>query len=472
MINEIYGLKPLKEMTIIQGKAEVSSISVNSESFISRLQAGDKIEGTLVQEENHIVLKLDNGIKLSINLLENVELGQLFLFDVVSKEGNKLVLKPHLTDMPPHKALTDKVIDEFKLPNQAVMKHIVAQFISKGLSLDKESLLSVFQNHKTYEVPTEILVNLKSNEMPIGIEDLSQWSRLKSEGIQMLLEGFQSIIAEIAESNLLERLLHSLLNKVCEGNLEKAMKGILFNKIEGIENVTYDIIDTTLKEWVVSSFAEDQLCDQLGNVINRKMEISYIEFLQELIEDIVKTSLEVDIKKLNEEPKESKKIINTSRQLEELINEFEKLNLSNEGRGKLQQIHQTFQLIQKYNIEAEYFYFPFVLNEQQGNGELYFFKPHKKHGFINDRMYIVMALDMPTLRKVEVHIEHIQNGIHMTLKVEQQSVKELIEGVLGILYDELKDLGYEISQLRVSLLKSRENEEKVDIQLRHMDLKI
>lgn len=465
MINEVFGFKPLKEATVVN--CEATSSIPRSRQFISGLQIGDRIEGVLVQEESSTVLKLDNGIKLSISLLEHVEMGELFSFIVLSKEGNRLVLKPNLLETASNKQLIDQVINELKLPNQVVMKSIIGQFIAKGLPLDKESLLAILQSHKTYDVPTEILVNLKMNERPIVLKEVSQLASLKSEGVQTLLEEFEIILAELKDNSQLERLAHDLGNTVSLGDLQKVMKETLLNSV-----FMKQPIEEILKEWFLSEFTENELESNINDEPGIQIGCSYIKLLKTLIKTTLKTALEVDVTQIKQDLKESEKIVSANKHLEEIIKQFQKVDLSDEGKEKLEQINQMAQTIKKYNIEAEYFYFPFILNKQKGDGELYFFRPKQKQSKTNEQMYMVMALDMPCLRKVEVHIEQVQKAVNMTIKVENEIMKNLIEESLGKLYEELKISGYELNQLHVSLLKDPGVSEKIDTRLYHMDLKI
>lgn len=480
MINEVFGFKPLKEIKVPQ--SESFSSTQNSGQLVSKLQIGDVIEGILVQEENNIVLRLDNGVKLSVNLLDHVELGKVLSFVVAGKEGQKLVLKPNLSEILSNKQFIDKVMSELKLPNQLEMKSIIGQFVAKQLPLDKESLLTIFQGYKTYDLPTEILVNLKSSETPIESKDIQRLASLKSEGINLILEEFKSIVEGIKNSSQLEKLVHDLGNTLSMENLQKVIKGTLLNseimkQVERQNVEEYGVlveassIEEALKEWFLSSSPKDQLESKINGYLGEQLGHSYVKILKTLAQTIFKTTLEVDITQIKQDIKESEKIISTSTHLEEIIKHLDKLDLSDEGREKLQQMNQTFQVVQKYNVEAQYFYFPLILNEQQGAGELYFFKPKKKQGSMNERMYIVMALNMPSLRKVEVHIEQIQNAVNMTLKVEMQSMKKQIEDSLDELSEEISRSGYELNQLHVALLRDTKIQEEIDTGLYHMDLK-
>lgn len=460
MINEVFGYKPLKEVTVVN--CEVTSSVSKSRQFISGLQIGDTIEGVLVQEEGKIILKLDNNIKLSINLLDQVEIGKLLSFIVLNKQGNRLVLKPNLSDTVSNKQLIDQVINELKLPNQLVMKSIIGQFIAKGLPLDKESLLAILKNHKTYDVPTEILVNLKNNESPITLSQVTELASLKSGGTQIILDTFEMILTGLKDNSQLEQLAHDLGNTVSLRELHKAIKDIVPNSS----------VEEYLKEWFSSDFTTKQLSSNINDKTQNQVVDDHISLLKTFIKTMLKTTLEVNVIQIKQDLKESQKIIGTYKSLEEIIKQFQKINLSDEGKEKLEQIHQMAQTIRKHNIEAEYFYFPFILNKDEGKGELYFFRPKQKQGTMNEQMYIVMALDMPCLRKVEVHIEQIQKAVNMTIKVENEIMKRLMEGSLDKLCDELKVSGYELNQLSISLLKDPNMPDTRETGLYHMDLKV
>lgn len=112
-------------------------------------------------------------------------------------------------------------------------------------------------------------------------------------------------------------------------------------------------------------------------ILGGQPEVFYEKVLKTLAEAIFKSYLEVDIKQINNHIKESEKITGTSERVEAVLEHLGRLDLSEEGKEKLQQVHQMFQVVQKYNIEAQYFCFPMVFNNQENTGELYFLNQRK-----------------------------------------------------------------------------------------------
>lgn len=485
MINETLRFSPLTEAT--PASYEASSTSRDISHLLAKLQPGDYIEGTLIEAENGTVLKLGNGISVPVNLLDAVDIGKLLSFVVVGKENQKLILQPKIPETLSNGQLIDKIMSELKLPNQIEMKNIIGQFIEKQLPLNKESLLSIFQGHKTYDLPTEMLVNLKSSEVPLVLKDIEQLSYLKSEGIKGITEAFKGILEGMKNMNQLENVVHDFGHALSLEQLEKAIKASLIDEQTGKyeeskslkENRLVDgspaqsrSAEVILKDWFSSiSMEEFRLEQKVNDYFRGQPEIFYEKVLKTLAEAIFKSYLEVDIKQINNHIKESEKITGTSERVEAILEHLGKLDLSEERKEKLQQVHQMFQVVQKYNIEAQYFCFPMVFNNQESTGELYFFKPKKKQGNSDERMYIVMALNMPFLRKVEVHIEQIKDAVNMTLKVETQTMKEQIESSLEQLSEELGSSGYHLNQLQVKLLKDNRPKEEIYTGLYHMDLK-
>ena len=73
MIHENFKFNPLKSGVTPQ--YELSGANKEIQQLIAKLQLGDYIEGTLLEKENSMVLKLPNGISFPIQLVNPVEIG-------------------------------------------------------------------------------------------------------------------------------------------------------------------------------------------------------------------------------------------------------------------------------------------------------------------------------------------------------------------------------------------------------------
>ena len=482
MIHENFKFNPLKSGVTPQ--YELSGANKEIQQLIAKLQLGDYIEGTLLEKENSMVLKLPNGISFPIQLVNPVEIGKLITFMVVGKEGQQLVLQPKENEMGSQSQLIDKIIGEFQLPNQVEMKTIIGQFLEKQLPLDKESLLTIFRGHQIYDLPAEVLVNLKEGQSPLMPKEIQELAYLKTDVIKNVVSEFSGIVNSVQQVNELEELVYELGNTLSTEQLQKTIKTSLLG--QGLRDVINHLpieenlstgpelqmptLERVLERWL--SQASDT--GKLEEIINHDLEVPkalYEKIIKSLAECVLKEYIRMDIENLKNDVSESEKITETSARIEVIIKHLEKLSLSDENKEKLQQLNQSAQVIQKYNMEAQYFCFPIVIKQQENIGELYFFKPKKKQNMLNDRMYIVMALNMPTLRRIEIHIEQMKENINLTLKVEREEMKQQIETALGQLSEELLHLGYKMSQIQVKLLKEPKNEIENYKGFYHMDLK-
>ena len=84
--------------------------------------------------------------------------------------------------------------------------------------------------------------------------------------------------------------------------------------------------------------------------------------------------------------------------------------------------------LEKYNSQGQYYCFPLQIKEHQTSGELYFFKPkkQKKSGQNGQGMYIVLALDMPSLKHIEVHLEEKKEQLELKIKVANTQILKQI----------------------------------------------
>ena len=482
MIHESFKFNPLKNEVTPQ--YELSAASKEIQQLIAKLQLGDCIEGTLIEKENSIVLKLSNGISFPIQLANPVEIGKLINFMVVGKEGQQLILQPKENEMGSQSQLIDKIIGEFQLPNQVEMKTIIGQFLEKQLPLDKESLLTIFRGHQIYDLPTEVLVNLKEGQSPLIPKEMQELAYLKADVIKNMVSDFSGIVSSVQEANELEEIVYGLGNTLSTEQLQKTIKASLqgqelrevVNLLPTGENLStgsvlqMPTIERVLESWMTQVYDKGKLEELLIHDLEVP-KVLYEKIIKSLTEYVLKEYVRMDLENLKNDVSESEKITETSARIEVIIKHLEKMSLSEENKEKLQQLNQSVQVIQKYNLEAQYFCFPIVIKQQENIGELYFFKPKKKQNTLNDRMYIVMALNMPTLRRIEIHIEQMKENINLTLKVEREEMKQQIETALGQLSEELLHLGYKLSQMQVKLLKEPKNELENYKGFYHMDLK-
>ena len=134
----------------------------------------------------------------------------------------------------------------------------------------------------------------------------------------------------------------------------------------------------------------------------------------------------------------------------------------------------AIEVLDKYNTQGHYFCFPLQLKEQNTTGELYFFKPKKKKGQQGQGMYIVLALNMPTLNKVEVHLIEKSEKVSLKIKVENEAIKKQLEQYENVLLEEMKSAEMPMEKIVIELLTEKKEsllKEESSV-LCHLDFKV
>ena len=107
-------------------------------------------------------------------------------------------------------------------------------------------------------------------------------------------------------------------------------------------------------------------------------------------------------------------------------------------------------------MDAQYFCFPMQVKGEKAEGELYFFKPRKNKKGTQDGMYIVLALDMPHLNKIEIHVKEQAEKVDLHLKVKEPLIKALVEKHQNELEELIKETAFTLGSLRCELMEEEE----------------
>ncbi len=125
-------------------------------------------------------------------------------------------------------------------------------------------------------------------------------------------------------------------------------------------------------------------------------------------------------------------------------------------------------------MQGQYLCFPLQIKEQNTTGELYFFKPRKQKGMKEQGLYVVLALNMPALNKVEVHLVEKSEQVSLRIKVENEVIKKQLEQYEEVLLESLKSSDSPIERVVVELFKEKKQRPEKDTSemLCHLDFKI
>ena len=437
------------------------ALSKEVAALLLKLDAGDLIEGMLTGSQGKYMLQFSKNMQIPVQLTEQMETGKLMQFEVVKKQGEKLFLKAVNTDVP----MSEKVIEELELPKNETMRSLISTFAEKELPMLKKDLLKAYHMEQKYEMPAKVLANMLSgkllNEMKVqGYENLKQ--QLKT----LLVEGDLSVKAQQDIFKLLKtdlkdentkRFINEILENIAKNEPESMPKDIIETLRFKGQN-TSSMRSAALKTWL-ENYPEEFLSNKkwMGQV-NEKM----------LLQLFKRASL-----KNTDGYEEETKWQNLNKTLSRLTETLKKEALSTEHKEVLAKADKTIEVLGKYEANGAYYLVP--MEEKQKNaGEVYFFKP-KKHGKKQEgTFYIVIALQMPALSEVQVHIRKLKQQLSIEIKVKDEAVRDFIDQYKKQVEEGITACGYTIGKVEIKLLNEKKEEVLADQMdaFYHMDLKV
>ncbi len=448
MINELNGLKGPQELDAFLETIVTDSQKVNKEALValSKIQVGDLLKGKILLEQEKTFLKLESGLKLLAHLPKDISMPQLLDFIVVGKERQQLILE--LATKPggeekSQSTLPDEVIKGLGLKESPEMKELVGQFISKQLPLVREQLLQVYHLAKNYHLPVEVLTNFASNQEIPKEKEFQLLSTIKENHLMDLEHSVEDLLEGIdpkQHNTLAKGLLTSLDTKVAREDLLEVMKSVLDENQPQLEENG---------KWQNSV----KIAEEMKDTLIKTLETIPPDKLKELNKLLIEKQVTVDLEQLKEGKfEEIEKLTETSAKLKKVLTTLEENTQNDQGKVQIQKLESTLQVLEKFNMEGQYFCFPLRLKNQETSGELYFFRPKKNKNQQGQGMYIVLALDMPALKKIEVHLVEKAQQIRLKLKVENEAIKEQFALAKEELMKKLNDNESMIEQIEIEIL--------------------
>ena len=469
-LNQLNGKQILSELS--HDLMTQNSTLQNKEVMLalSKIQVGDLISGKLILEDNQTLLKLQDGIKLMAQLKNPMLSDSLSDFLVVGKDRQHLELEQVEVNKASAKEvkLEEAIIKELELPDTSEMKTVVSQWMDKQLPLVKNQMLQLYHLAKDYEMPTETLVNLKNHNELVSEGELKLLGQFKEEGISLVEHAIEQSFEGTSKEQMIG-FLQAMGEKFSAEGLKEIMGPFLeLGSAKMNPDEKQDMLpkipdaskqDTPLDEKELSFTA---MKDEPSVSQNVKEEYAHLlkalpnRQLKALAHHIARKYLVMDQKAIaNGNEEELHKIGEAAKRLKEVLSEVEKhteKEVAKESKQVLQQISQT---MDKYNTQGEYYCFPLQVGEHETSGELYFFKPKKsKKGAGSQKgMYIVLALDMPSLKHIEVHLIEDKKQLNLKLKVANDEILKQMESHQKQLDELMKDGMMPIGKIQFECLK-------------------
>lgn len=436
--------------------------------YLSKVQVGDQIKGQLLSEDGQTMLRLQNGMKLLANCLEPAVSEKLQEFIVTGKgrQHLELQLKDGLdTSHDTPIKLVDQAIKEIGLDDGPLTKEAVAKFMAKEMPLAKQQLSQVLQFAKCLQIPTEVTTNLLSNHQLLSHDEGEMVASYKANGAEGISQQLSNILeavpaeakgtlvdvlkASFSSKEIMTFLEHEELLKVGDGakqeNLQFQQEKATVGDQEKVIGSNEEKNDAFLGKTFLKALGEEQL---IAKYLEGKSALE----IKDILKGLVKEKLTVSLERSSDE-KEIEKLDKAAETIKKVTTHLKETEMQGLDQQKLEQLEKMGEALQKYNTEAQYFCFPMQIKGKEAEGELYFFKPKKKKKDGSSDMYIVLALNMPYLNKIEVHLKENGNKVDLRLRVKEKEIKALIEQHRGELDALLEDTAFKIGSIDCDLLE-------------------
>lgn len=485
-----------------QIKGDQKLIGKNNQ-LLSDIKIGDVLKGSLTKLGNGQTMLLgEDGTAIPVKLQGMTIFNECISLEVIQKDAGQLLLR--LLQDESNILLQNKIIDELDLPETDGMRQLIETFLSQRIPLQREGLLKNYHMSQSLDLPAEVLANLNDKSGGISLQEAKALYTLKTTHLDHALTHISDMISHLKDGtlvkdmyNVLEKYLEPTLSK---NTLEMLQDSTVAAKDNMQQNMQHEVAN--VKEVHVAnhknailediSQQEGKMVDQLEtsntiNKIQKNNESLVKEQMMQFIKSdqweeagkLIKTSLlealTVNVKNLEQNLEESKHIETAGKLLKNILKVLEASKASEKCEVQLKQLEESVQVINKFNVQGEYYFFPLSLPQGEGKGELYFFKPKKRENGNGKELYVVLALELPQLKNIEIHMRREDEALLLHLKVKEEKALKLIETHLKDLKCLMGQTRFKVDEITVSLIKQKGTESVLYPQqstLSHMDFKI
>ncbi len=490
----IQDINHLNAKQVIDGKI-LNNLVSGSESqnkdvmiALSKIQLGDLLSGKLILENDQTLLKLENNLKLLVHLPNKMVSNQLLDFLVVGKSRQHLELEWVQTNHGPQKeqGIEAAVIKEMQLPNNSEMKQVIGQWMEKQLPLVKNQLLQVYHLAKNYDLPSEVAVNISAKESHLSEQEMQLVSKFKAEGIHLVDNMVEEMVSDMNHSEIVgfnlslsqhssSRVLKQLLTKEL-AELESELFIAQSNPEDG-ETKFKQSVEDLIEKLKVFEFGNSEQVEEQTSLLKSVFQLLSKENLKGIAKELIHKYLTVCQDDLSETKDEIEKLDEVSKRLKDIVQDVEKHAKQEITSTQLKSLDQMAQALDKYQTQGQYYYFPLQIKEHQTSGELYYFKPNKKNkkGQQDSRgMYIVLALDMPSIKHIEIHLVEQKDQLGLKIKVANDEILKQIQAHEAQLRKLMDDTMMPIGEISVERLQTSREEKnsKKEARLSRLDFRI
>ncbi len=204
--------------------SDVSSSNVSGEgySYLSSLKNGDTFSAKVVSTNgSDVTLRLPGGAMVNARLSSdmNISEGQTVSFELKSS-GSSISISPLLTNTATDPSVL-KALDQASIPVTDSTVGMTVEMMKAGLSIDKNSLLKMYENVRTYpEANVSDMADLTKLGLKVDADNLKNIENYKNLSYQI-----DQGMKDIAEKT--DQALMSLVRNGDTGNAAKLMDTIL-----------------------------------------------------------------------------------------------------------------------------------------------------------------------------------------------------------------------------------------------------
>ncbi|MGL4363166.1 MAG: flagellar hook-length control protein FliK [Cellulosilyticaceae bacterium] len=380
-------------------------------AFISQLKIGDILDGKIVKTDHlQMFLQLKNGMHLNVELEKFLANNEWMTFEVKDIINEKIIIEQTHPLETPKEDIKNKAIHSLQLPNTKEMIECVDAFISKELPLEREKLMKTYMLHKEQTIPVHVLTNL--------IE------KCQKESIQLL-----KLLA-----NYEHQSMHQLVDKV---------KLLLFKDTNNTNMQTinnYKLLLQTLEPMLPINMRDEvkQFCKEQD--FSEKSLSILKEYTKNLYETIFKLDTKQGIIQISKQADIKDNILfSCDEKLSKCIKIADKMVISTETREEINMLKEQLTIQTKIQDIGQYYNYPIQLKKEEGEAQVYFYKPKNKNKKNKRDYYAVIALDLPNIQTVDVHIHKIEEQISVDFYLENTEIMKLVQSNLYKLQEKLCD---------------------------------
>lgn len=465
---------------------------------------GDVVSGKVTSMQgNAAELLLSDGQKILALLNEDVQIpiGEQVLFLVKGMRENGIELAP-LFENTAKKSMVTRALENAGLPDSESNIVMVQKMMEKGMSVQKEALLSMKKSIAQFpDAKVEDVVTLKNMKIPVSAENLSQLSMYKNQQHEIIKPVFE-ILDKIPEvfDTLMEKgeidkgikLYSDFILLLGEAVLEKenssAHTYMPVNSEMSVKSempvnpdaVGTDVLNTPagengseisreMKKILLAMGVDEKKAEnivsnkestgEIFSIIERQIQkysnqeivgfnteklagifknSVFREFIQKIGRELSEMSPE-DVKDFDNIDKLYENIRKRAGKILELLGENEEFPITERAQNLKNNLDFMNQLNQMY----QYVQIPLKFSQSHTTGELYVYGNGKKLSLKDGNVSALLHLSMEHLGIVDIHVEMDQKKqVKTNFYLEDEAVLEFLYDHINLLNERLEKRGY------------------------------